>query len=117
MAVDNRAVGQHGIRFERVQRHAAAEVGVTLAGFGVVSDFVRAQFVFHFIERNRQAVAIVTGKNMRGQTDLPEIVDRVNAHGPAFGGGQGRQQHGGKHGKDGYHDQQNDDAVPAAPDR
>ena len=42
VTIDNRAVSEYGIGFEAVQRHAGAEVCVTLAGLGVVSYLVRA---------------------------------------------------------------------------
>ena len=45
--VENRAVSEHGIGFEVVQRHAGAQIGKTLAGFGIVGDAVCVQFVCH----------------------------------------------------------------------
>ena len=117
MAVENRAVSEHGIGFEVVQRHAGAQIGKALSGFDIVGDPVCVQFVGHFRKRHRQAIAVVAGKKLRGDSDLLKIADRIDPLRPAFRRRQRRQHHGREDGQNRHHHEQSEDAIPTAPNR
>ena len=74
-SVNHRAVSEHRTRAKRVERHVAAQVDELLAARDIVHKLSRAEVVFHFIERGRQTVGVVPGKNSCGQPDLFEFAN------------------------------------------
>ena len=112
-AFHDRAVGDDGIRRDVVQRKPRSDIGETLSGGDVVGDFVGAEFVLHFIERHRQAVAVVARPNACGQTDLLQVVDRADALGASFGLAQRRQQHCAENGENHHHHEHVQQSTPA----